>query len=74
MKGKVIHALHSDTSGVNQDIPVSVHGYTGQLTSGAAGPHRMNNSLQERSLPGFLRGAGAPSGVFGQIQAFTLKG
>lgn len=73
-KGEVIQTLHSDTSGVNQDIPVSVYGYTGQLTSGGAVPHRMNTSLQERALPGFLQGAGAPSGVFEQTQTFTLKG
>lgn len=73
VKGEVIQSLHSDTSGVNQDIPVSVHGYTGHLMSGGAVPHRMNTSLQERALPGFLQGAGVPSGVFGQTQAFTLK-
>lgn len=49
-KGEVIQTLHSDTSGVIQGIPVSVYGYTGQLTSGGAVPHRMNTSLQERAL------------------------
>lgn len=34
----------------------------------------MNKTPQERSLPSFLQGAGAPNGVFGQTQAFTQKG